>query len=655
MSQAMLELARQHHSAGRLDLAEPLYRQFLETHPDHPETLALLGALYYQQSRPADAVAFLTRAATANPNSPELRFNLGLAHCAKEDWPAAIASFQTAIDLRPDYASAHNGLGNCLRATGQLPQAVESYRKAASLKPDSAGFLNNLGIALQSLGQTPESIEVFQRALNLKPDYAEALSNLANVLWLVGRPQEAAGACQRALALNPKLTSAWNNLGNSLRDSGQISQATEAYSKAVELDPRNAGFASNLIYMLHFQPDLDPAEVFRRHTDWNTQFAAPLSDQILPHPNDKTPTRRLRIGYISPDFRDHSVAYFLLELFAHHDPWQFEIFAYSDVAYSDAMTARLQKSVPKWRNIVGQTDAALADIIRNDKIDILIDLAGHTGHNRLLTFARKPAPIQITHIGYPYTTGLTAIDYRFTDQRADPPGMTERFHSEKIIRLPNTFLCFSPPSDAPDPSPPPLSKSGQVTFGSFNALSKISSVSIDLWSRILRAVPNSRLTIKSSGGLAEDVPRNWLLDQFQAAGISPDRIDLRKRIPSPAGHLQLYNEIDIALDTYPYHGTKTTCDALWMSVPVITLAGPTHPSRVGVSLLTTVGLSDLIAQSPDDYVTKATQLANNLPTLTQIRATLREKMRLSPLCDGKKFAAAIEAAYRQMWSDYCRE
>jgi protein O-GlcNAc transferase len=655
MNDSSLNLAKLHHAAGRLDEAEPHYAAYLRAHPYDPEALALLGALYYQLGRPKDAAAILVRACAATPNSAENQYNLGLALAAQEDWPGAITAFQKAVSLRAEYASAHNGLGNSLRAVGQLNDSVAAYRKAVALKPESAGFWNNLGIGLQAIGQTPEAMEAFNRALGLKPDYVEALSNLGNVLWLVGRPYEGAQVCRRAIAIQARNAPAWNNLGNCLRDCGQVPEATHAYSQAVASAFFDAGFHSNLIYSLHFQAGLDTGEVFRQHVEWNDRHAAPLGKNVPAHANDRSANRPLRIGYVSPDFVDHSVAYFLEPLFANHDRNNFEIYAYADVAKPDATTARLQQSVSHWRNITGVTDERLVQLVREDKIDILVDLAGHTGHNRLLAFARKPAPVSVTHIGYPYSTGMTAMDYRFTDAHADPPGMTEKYHSEKIVRLPDTFLCFAPPADAPEVTPLPAQTSGRITFCSFNSLAKISSATTDMWVKVLRAVPSGRLMIKSIGGLSEEGPRERLLAQFTAAGISPERIELRKRVPSPAGHLEVYNQIDIALDTFPYHGTKTTCDALWMGVPVVTLAGPTHPSRVGVSLLSSVGLGDLVAESPDAYATKAAKLCSDLAALTEIRAGLRDRMKNSPLCDGKKFAAAVETEYRRMWSDYCRK
>jgi protein O-GlcNAc transferase len=654
MNDPTLDLARQHHAEGRLAQAEALYRQFLQMDPNHAEALGLLGMLYLQLNRPSDAAVILIRAVAADPQSADYQFNLGLALSATERWSEAISAFEKAIVLRPENAAAHNGLGTALRATGELTQAVAAYRKAVELKPDGSGYWNNLGIALETLGQSAEAVDAFHRALALKPDYAEGLSNLGNALWMEGRPEQAAEACRRAISIQSRLPDAWNNLGNSLRDCGRIDEATQAYARAVELAPRNAGFGSNLIYALHFQPDQDLTEVFRRHVEWNDRHAAPLAAQIRRHENDRTPDRRLRVGYVSPDFHDHSVAYFLHAQYEHHDPAGFELFAYADVARPDPVTVRLRKSVENWRNVIGLPDATLADMIRNDRIDILVDLAGHTAHNRLLAFARKPAPVQITHIGYPYSTGMTAMDYRFTDEHADPAGMTERFHSEKVVRLPNTFLCFSPPGDSPDVGPLPRSRAGHVTFGSFNSLAKISATTIDLWAKILLAIPGSRLLIKSIGGLAEEGPRKLLLARFAAAGVQADRIDLREKIAATAGHLQLYNEIDIALDTFPYHGTKTTCDALWMGVPVISLAGPTHPSRVGVTLLSNVGLSHLVARTPEEYVAKAVQLARDPAALAPMRSGLRKQMSESPLCNGKEFARNVEAAYRRLWIDYCR-
>jgi protein O-GlcNAc transferase len=384
--------------------------------------------------------------------------------------------------------------------------------------------------------------------------------------------------------------------------------------------------------------------------NWHRQHAEPLAQLIAPHANDPNPDRRLRIGYISPDFRDHPVGRFMLPLLKSHDHREFEIFCYGDGAAPDEMTAKLQTCADIWRHTAGQTHA---DLIRQDRIDILVDLAGHTLNNRLLVFAQKPSPVQITYLGYPGTTGLAAMDYRLTDVNADPPGETESFCTEELIRLPRTAWCFSALDENPAIADPPAVRAGHVTFGSFNNLAKLNPPLLQLWAKILQSIPNSRLLLKAKALNSKSV-QDRLRESASTAGIPADRLDLCGWL-SPVDHLARYSRIDIALDTYPYHGTTTTCEALWMGVPVITLAGSVHLSRVGVSLLSNAGLPELIAQSPEDYVSIATELAGDLPRLADLRRTLRQRMETSPLMDAAQFARDVESAYRAVWRRWCQK
>jgi predicted O-linked N-acetylglucosamine transferase (SPINDLY family) len=647
----LLDAARQHHQAGRLPEAESLYQQVLDAQPDHAEALQLLGMLHYQAGRFDAAAEMLCRAANANPASAECRFNLALALLALGRWDDAIAALRDALSIRPSYPQAYNSLGTALQAKGQLTEAVEAYRQAVALNPDTAGFWSNLGIALHGQGNSQEAVAALRQALKLKPDYAEAYNNLGRALVGVGRIGEALAACQQALQFRPEFPEAMNNLANALRDTGRINHAISTYRKAISLAPDDASVRGNLIYAMHFIPG-DPAAVFQEHLNWNRIHAQPLAGQILQHRNDAAPDRRLKIGYVSPDFRQHSVGFFLLNLLANHDPAAVEVFCYSDAARPDAATARFQQAAHHWKPVVGVADAQLAQIIIQDQIDILVDLAGHTAGNRLLVFARKPAPIQVSYCGYPDTTGLATMDYRFTDAYADPPGTTEQFHSEQLVRLPRCFLCYAPPADGPEVGPVPAAAGGRITFGSFNSISKLSDATVAMWSAVLSAVPNSRLMIKSQG-LAGAPARQQVLERFAARGIAADRLELHGRIASLAGHLELYHQIDIALDTYPYHGTTTSCEAMWMGVPVVTLAGKTHASRVGVSLLSNVGLEQLIAQTPEQYVQIAADLAKDLAALSVLRSALRSRLAASPLLDGSGLAREVEAAYRVMWKQWC--
>jgi predicted O-linked N-acetylglucosamine transferase (SPINDLY family) len=402
---------------------------------------------------------------------------------------------------------------------------------------------------------------------------------------------------------------------------------------------------------MHFHPDYDAQRIAQEHSRWNRQHAEPLKQFIGPHRNGRIRDRRMRIGYVSPDLRQHSVAYFLENLLAHHDASSVEVFCYSDVIRPDATTARMQKLCAQWREIVGLKDTEVDQKVREDRIDILVDLAGHTANNRLLLFARKPAPIQVTYLGYPDTTGLRAMDYRLTDAYADPPDVTGGY-SEQLVRLPETFLCYRPSYGAPEIGPAPALESGRVTFGSFNALAKVNAPLVAMWSKILEQIPNSRLILKNQG-LGSAGARRHILEYFAAHHIAPDRVELMGWARSEAGHLQLYNRIDIALDTFPYHGTTTSCEALWMGVPVVTRAGSAHVSRVGVSLLSNVGLAELVTDSQEKYVQLARELAHDLSRLSNLRSTLRKRMEQSPLMDAPRFARNVESAYRQMWRRWC--
>jgi len=346
------------------------------------------------------------------------------------------------------------------------------------------------------------------------------------------------------------------------------------------------------------------------------------------------------------------VGFFLESLLAAHDHSTVEVFCYSDVVREDPATQRLRQHTPHWRAIAGKPDEAVADLIRADRIDVLVDLAGHTARNRLTVFARKPAPVQVTYLGYCDTTGLAAMDYRLTDALADPPGATEHLHSERLVRLPDTAWCFCPPEDSPPAGIPPMVHSGHVTFACFNVRSKITDETLATWSGLLARVPRSRLLLKDLSYREASVQQR-VRAVFENAGIAPERVEFATRVPTRAEHLRHYERVDIALDTFPYNGTTTTCESLWMGVPVISLAGHTHASRVGVSLLTNAGLPGFIAANPDEYIRLAAQLTTDASQLAAIRTSIRDRMAASPLTDAPRFAQAVEQAFREMWRTRC--
>jgi predicted O-linked N-acetylglucosamine transferase (SPINDLY family) len=484
----------------------------------------------------------------------------------------------------------------------------------------------------------------------LRPQYLEALHNLGNALHGLGRPEEAVACFRQVLQLRPDYAEAYNDLGAALIALGLMQEAEHSYRRALQIRPDDAKTRHGLLVALNYRSD-EPLQVFREHLTWAERQAATTQPDTV-HRNPPDPDRRLRIGYVSPDFRTHSVAFFAVPLLTHHDPAAVETYGYANVAHADATTAQLQSRCHHWRDVHAMPDDQLADRIRQDGIDILVDLAGHTAGNRLAVFARKPAPIQVTYLGYPNTTGLSTIDYRLTDALADPPGTTEQWHTEKLVRLPEGFLCYAPPPNAPAVAPLPAATNGYITFGSFNNLAKVTPKVVELWARILKAIPGSRLEMKGRL-LKEPETRERVLRQFDAHGIGRERVDLVPNVPGMANHLAYYHRLDLALDTFPYNGTTTTCEALWMGVPVITLAGRTHAGRVGVSLLTRVGLPELIAENEDDYVQRAVTLARDPERLAALRAGLRPRMTQSPLCDGPSFARHVEAAYREMWRGWC--
>lgn len=551
----------------------------------------------------------------------------------------------------PDHADALHLLGVIARQRGEYDLAVKLIAKAIAKNSSILMYHNNLGNAFKDLGRLDAAVECYEEALCLRPDYASAHLNLGSVLRACGQLDAAIYRYQEALRLKPDFPEAYNNLGNAFKDQGRLVEAMECFKKALQLKPDFARVHSNLLLSLNYRHSIDPYQLFLHHKQWSAQHASPLTTTIQPHLNMRSRDRRLRIGYVSPDFRMHSVAYFIEPVLTSHDRTAFEVFCYSDLVRPDSTTNRLKGIDAHWRDIFGLSDEMVADLIGNDQIDILIDLAGHTSNNRMLLFARKPAPIQTTYLGYPSSTGLSTLDYRITDAWADPPGQTEQFCTEELVRLPHGFLCYKPPEHAPEVTKPPALETKSITFGSFNHRAKITSEVVRLWSRILASLPNAMLVLKSRS-LSDSGTQNFLREMLIKNGVSPDRVKFVGYIQSFFEHLELYNSIDIGLDTFPYNGTTTTCEAMWMGVPVIVLAGKSHISRVGVSLLSNVGLTELIVESNDAYLEKAIRLAGDLKHLQTLRARFRDMMSRSALTDAHQFTRALEKAYRKMWRNW---
>ena len=534
------------------------------------------------------------------------------------DLESAESAYRVVLELVPDHPDALHLLGTIAHQRRDEEQAVELITRAIAQRPDTAIYHNSLGAALERLLRLSESIDHYRRAIALDPSYAEA----------------------------------WTNLGIALQRQSRLAGAAAAYRHALEVDPGNRSTHSHLLFCLSHTSDCDPETFAREHSRWAERHAdgrAPVGDF---QGREFDPDRRLRIGYVLPDFRHHPVASFIEPLLEAHDRDAFEVVCYADVARPDEVTKRLRSLADRWVDSRDRSDDEFAGQVYVDEIDILVDLAGHTRDHRLLAFARRPAPVQATYLGYANTTGLAAIDYRITDAWADPPGMTEHLHSEELARLPHGFLCYGPPPYAPPSPERPRREPGRVVFGSFNKASKLTPEVIALWSPLLRELPEARIVLKSVS-FSDAAAQDDYYDRFAEHGVAAGRVELLPPVVAPAEHLATYERVDIALDPFPYGGATSTCEALWMGTPVVTLAGLSHAGRVGVSLLHAVGLDELIAGSTDGYVAIAKALALDPDRLAGLHGSLRERMRGSPLCDAARSARDLEDAYRAMWRRRC--
>jgi predicted O-linked N-acetylglucosamine transferase (SPINDLY family) len=509
----------------------------------------------------------------------------------------------------------YNKIGNLHFRSGRRKKAMECYLKALSLNPNFYSAYNNIGMLLNDNGDYSNAMVYLKKAITLKPDNIYHLYNMAH----------------------------------SLESIGDIAQSIQYLEKIIQIQPDFQKAHSTFLSELNYT--LDPIEnIYQKHVNWGKQVESKIVP-ITNHHSDKRSDRILRVGYLSPNFNKHSIIFFFEPLLSHHNRQHVFTVCYSNSNLIDAYTKRLKSHAHLWRECHQLDDESLAHLIQSDKIDILVDLAGHTINNRLLLFARKPAPIQVTYLGYVNTTGLSQMDYRIVDHWTDPVDSVN-LHTEKLVRLPNTFLCYRPPDSSPPVVKAPLTRNHHVTFGSFNAGKKISDNTILLWSKILHAVPSSRFYIK--GKSFNHKPTQALfLKKFQANGINSDRLIFKGFELSNTDHLAQYHHIDIGLDTYPYNGTTTTCEAFWMGVPVITLYGDRHVARVGASLLQSIGLKELIAFSEADYIQKAVSIAQDTAFIIQLRKNLRSMMVHSVLCDAPAFAQTMENAYREMWYRYC--
>jgi protein O-GlcNAc transferase len=530
-------------------------------------------------------------------------------------------------------------------------RALELYREAVNRAPHRLGWWLPIAKLALELGRVEQAIEAAERVLAKHPDQAEAGILLASALLRRRDYARMAEVLERVRKTGAQAGNVANLTGTMLVQQARIGEALVAMRPIRQRAPRSATLQMSRLMYLNYDPDLARADLFREHREFGAAFAdaiAPITPHLERNPD---PERRLRIGYLSPDFRTHSVAYFVAPIFEAFDRERFDVVAYAHVARSDTVTEHLRSLVSEWRNVTALDDVGLARSIRDDRIDILVELAGFTKDSRLLACTARPAPIQISYLGYPNTTGLPQVDYRITDHVADPDDADE-LHTETLIRLPRCFLAFAVPDHAPEPGPPPVLRSGHVTFGSFNNLAKVNHKVVALWAEVLRAVAGSRLLLKASGS-GDPSTQAHLRDAFAAVGVDPTRIDFAAYAATASEHLATYGEVDIALDTFPYNGTTTTCEALWMGVPVITRVGERHSGRVGASLLDAIGFRAGIAGTPDEYVLTARLLASQPELLAAARRNLRADMARSPLCDHAGHARSLEEAYRAVWRLSC--
>jgi predicted O-linked N-acetylglucosamine transferase (SPINDLY family) len=667
---------------GALAQAESSFRQALRLRPENPDAHNNLGTVLIEEGRFAEAETCHREALRLRSDFAEGWYNLGLALAAQQKLAEALACYEQALRFKPDFAEALANRGKILQQLGQYAQAEVSYRQTLSLRPELAEVHSSLGAVLTAQGKGDAALAAYEEALRLRPDDADAwttrgallaergrhadaeaslrqalrlrpdkawaLNCLGAVLADRGQFDEALASFQHALRLQPDFADAQCNLGVAFSRQGRLKEALDALRRALEIQPDAAPTHSSYFYFLHFAHADDRELLAREAQRWQERHAGPLEKLVVPHSNVPDPDRRLRIGYVSPDFRWHPVGRFLLPLLECQDRAAFKSFCYSSVIIADELTERLRAHADQWRDVASLGDERLTELICRDSIDILVDLSAHMGQNRLLVFARKPAPVQVTFLGYCSTTGLRTMDYRLSDPYMDPPEAPTPYYSEQTVWLPDTYFCFRPERELPPPSPLPALACGQVTFGCFNNLLKVNASVLSAWCELLRRVPHSRLLLYAPASPRRDSIRAFLARE----GLDPARVEYVGYTP-PAEYFQLYDRIDIALDPFPYTGGTTTCDALWMGVPTVSLVGMAPVCRMGLSVLVNAGFREWAVGTLDEYIHVVTKLAADLPSLAALRGSMRERVARSLLADAPRYTCNVEAAFRSMWRSWC--
>jgi protein O-GlcNAc transferase len=682
-----LALAIEHLNAGQANLAESIARAVVQTSPDSADVHAQLGRIFFALQLPEDAERHSRMAAQLAPDRADLLHDLAVACESLNKLADAEESYRRALAIDPDSAPTHHNLGRLLASLRRLPEAEAAYRRALAIKPDLAESANNLGNVLLATGRAEAAVESFRQALQVQPQSADFSTNLGRALLALGLPEEAEAACRAATMWAPDNALAWSNLAGALQAPARSAEALAAHRRALELlppkTPIESALRNNLAASLltngcsaeaeaefrranALAPDdsemhsallacsqycdaATPEQLAGEHALWDIRFASSLQSTWTKYEPQRRGGRPMRLGFVSADLCEHPVGNFLvrtLECLDHSECW---VVCYHDRRETDAVSERIRAAADNYVTSASLDHAALARRIQDEEIDILFDLSGHTVGNRLLTFARKPAPIQITWLGYEGTTGLSAMDYIVANRHTIRPG-EDTWYRERVLRLPDTYVCFDPPAAAPDVSPLPALESGAVTFASFSNPAKLSDRTIQAWADILRRVAGSRLLLKY-GPLADPANQQRFRGQFAAAGVDPQRI-MFAGWTSHAETLAEYCRVDVALDPLPFSGSATTCDALWMGVPVVTCPGPTFATRHTTSHLETIGLASFVARDHAHYVDLAAAWASDLTRLAEVRARLRTQMADSPLCDGPRFARQFLDMLQTVWQQW---
>lgn len=641
-----------HRLALSFEAARADYEQALKRDPKDVRTLSNLGEWHLARSAFAEALTWLDAALAVNPNYYEARVNRVAALIELRQLEQARIEAESLVASHPTRPEPYGNLGNVLFAEGKLKDAIEQYKKALEIRPDYAEAHFSLLVLQGFSGQQELVVDYLERCIEEKGETNQRLTLLAVAHKECGNLEKAMALSRKVIEVYPNSLRASVNLAGCLSDSGDPRQSLDIYEELTGADASQMAMASNVLFEHNYLSDFSREETYARHLAWAQKYEAPVAAPAMFDAWNREPQRKLRVGYVSADLCAHPVGFLLRDVVSKHDKGNFEVHCFSVGMKRDGITTAIEAAVDGWTDVAFQTPEELASTIRSAEIDVLVDLSGHTGNHRLLAFARRPAPVQATWIGYFHSTGMSSIDYFITDPYTSPPDSGQLF-SERAVRLPHTRFCFAAPDYAGEVAASPVAKNGIVTFGSFNRLAKLNHQVIDAWAQILLAVPGSRLILKAAALVDNSVCQRFV-DRFAARGIDASRLDLRAASPHRE-MLEEYGEIDIALDSFPFNGGMTTLEALCMGVPVVTIAGDTVVSRQSVSALANIGLADELAfPSVDAYVEGAVALAHNPVRLAELRSQIRPRMAASPLCQSEQFTRDLEALYRRMWQAWCR-